>query len=306
MAVIGDKKKGNGSSRWAIRAALFLSLALVAAGGAALLLTRWVNARIDNARVPTLKVVVAAMDLPIGTRIAKEHLGTVDWPRASRPDSAMEDPATCEGRIVAVRVFKGEPVLVEKLVSGKAGDGLAALLPEGARAVSVRVDDVVGVAGFIHPGDLVDVIVTMKPSESNPTYTSKMILQSIKVLAVGKEVDAGPRGDKVLPATVATLQVDSIQAEKLALAASKGQLLLALRSASDDEQVETRGVAPPGLLASSDTPAAEAAAKDKAKNGKPRPRVVAKAAPEPEKQMVEIMRGDLFERRGFEKKAGGQ
>ncbi|HSB20129.1 MAG TPA: Flp pilus assembly protein CpaB, partial [Anaeromyxobacteraceae bacterium] len=299
MADIGGRKQGSGSSRWAIRAAMFLSLALVAAGLAALVLTRWVNARMAAARVPTAQVVVAAVDLPVGTRVAREHLATIEWPLASRPDSAAADPAACEGKVVATRIFKGEPVLAEKLVSGKSGNGLAALLPEGARAVSVRVDDVVGVAGFIHPGDFVDVIVTMRPSESAGSFTSKIILQSIKVLAVGKEVDAAARGDKVLPATVATLQVDSLEAEKLALAASKGQLLLALRSAADGVLVETRGVAPPALLASSE-PASPEPARARPARARPPP---AKAIPR-DKQMVEIMRGDLFERRGFENKEG--
>jgi pilus assembly protein CpaB len=290
---------------------MYLGLALVAAGAAALLLTRWVNARTAMARIPTAKVVVASVDLPIGTRVAKEHLDAVDWPLASRPSAAIAEPGPAVGQIVAARIFKGEPVLPEKLVSGNAGSGLAALLPEGARAVSVRVDDVVGVAGFIHPGDTVDVIVTMRPSEgTGSNFTSKIILQNIKVLAVGKEVDGQARGgDKVIPATVATLQVDSAEAEKLALAASKGQLLLALRSGADDETVATRGVVPSALLAG-----AEAAPAVTPPHAKPEPthharskvRVAAKqpSAPNPEKQVVEIMRGDLFERRGFEKREG--
>jgi pilus assembly protein CpaB len=298
MAEIADTRRGGGSSRWAVRAGLFLALALVAAGGAALLLTRWVNARMAVARVPTAPVVVAAEDLPVGTRLARKHLRAVDWPEASRPRSATSDPAAWEGRVVASRLYQGEPLLAEKLVSGKAGQGLAALLPEGARAVSVRVDDVAGVAGFVHPGDVVDVIVTMRPSESTGSYTSKIILQAIRVLAVGKEVDAAAQGnDKVFPSTVATLQVDSLQAERLALAASRGQLLLALRNGADGALVETRGVGPAALLAPVE-PALQAG---------PAPRV---AGPPPvpppatgrDRQVVEILRGDLFERRQFEKK----
>src|SRR6266496_4022941 len=307
MAEALDRKARTGGSRSAIRAAVYLGLAGVAAGAAALLVTSWVNARTAMARVPTAKVVVAAIDLPVGTRVAKEHLEAVDWPLASRPSSALAEPSAAVGQIVAARIFKGEPVLPEKLVSGNAGSGLAALLPDGARAVSVRVDDVVGVAGFIHPGDFVDVIVTMRPTEgSGSNFTSKIILQNIKVLAVGKEVDGQPRGgDKVIAATVATLQVDSAEAEKLALAAAKGQLLLALRSGADDETLATHGVAPPALLAGSDTES-QAAKPEPPHHGRARPHVTVKQAeaPRPEKQVVEIMRGDLFERRGFEKKDG--
>lgn len=307
MAGIPGSKAGGGS-RLVIRAVVLLSLALVAAGAAAFLLTSWVNKRTAIARVPTAKVVVTTIDVPVGTRLAKEHLSTVEWPLASRPGSALAEPSSAEGQIVAAPIFKGEAVLPEKLVSGKRGSGLAALLPDGARAVSVRVDDVVGVAGFVHPGDFVDVIVTMRPGEgAGSTYTSKTILQNLKVLAVGKEVEGQTKiGDKVIPATVATLQVNSAQAEMLALAASKGQLLLALRSGGDDEPVVTRGVVPQALLAGSEPPPPPAVKADPPPRGRVRSRVAAKPAeaPKPEKQVVEIMRGDLFERRGFEKKAG--
>jgi pilus assembly protein CpaB len=306
---------GKGASRWVVRAALFLALALVAAGGAALLLTRWVNQRIALARVPTEKVVVATVDLPVGTRLTSDQLEAVDWPMATRPSSATADPAPLAGQIVATHIFKGEAVLPDKLVSGTVG-GLAALLPEGGRAISVRVDDVVGVAGFIHPGDLVDVIVTMRADDSiGVPFTSKIILQGIKVLAVGKEVDARARqGDKVLPATVATLQVDSAQAEMLALAATKGQLLLALRSSTDTGEVATTGVVPRTLLAAVEPPAppksaepapAPAPAPATARRRAPAPRpAVQPSQPEPraDKKVVEILRGDLFERRNFDKK----
>jgi len=310
----GNQKRG--ASRWAIRAVVLLALAVGAAGSAALLLTRWVDTQIAIARVPTEPVVVAARDLPVGTRIALEHVQAVEWPAASRPASALVDPTTLQGQIVAAHIYRGEAVLPDKLVSAKAGGDLAALLPEGARAVSVRVDDVVGVAGFVHPGDLVDVIVTLRPEEgSGSPFTSKIILQDIRVLAVGKEVDARARGgDKVLPATVATLQVDSVQAEKLALAASRGQLLLALRNAADTQLVETRGVVASALLGEPAPVVAEKVAEPppvvrthvvtkvvvkEPPKAEPKPEV--KPPPKPEKQVVEILRGDLFERRNFEK-----
>ncbi len=307
MANMSDSKLA-GSPRFAIRAIVFLSLALLAAGAAALLLTRWVNARTAIARVPTGTVVVAAMDLPVGTRLSKEHLGTVEWPLASRPSSALASSGPAEGQIVAAHIFKGEPVLPERLVSGNKGSGLAALLPDGARAVSVRVDDVVGVAGFVHPGDFVDVIVTMRPSDApGSNFTSKTILQNLKVLAVGKEVEGQTRsGDKVISVTVATLQVDNAQAEMLALAASKGQLLLALRSGADDEIVATRGIVPQRLLAGAEPPEPAVVKLEAPPPRRGRVRVAPVAKPpavvQPEKQVVEIMRGDLFERRGFEKK----
>jgi len=309
---VGGRTRTSG--KWAMRAVVLLVLAVAAAGSAAVLLSRWVNRQIALARVPTATVVVAAVDLPVGTRLAAEHLQSVEWPAASCPESAVSDAATLQGQIVAVHIVRGEAVLLDKLVSGRTGGDLAALLPEGSRAVSVRVDDVVGVAGFIHPGDSVDVIVTMRPDEAGEApFVSKTILQDIRVLAVGKEVDARARqGDRVQPATVATLQVDSGQAEKLALAANRGQILLALRGAADALVVETRGVMPRGLIATAPEP--PPAKVEKPPEPPPgRPRIIARPIPKPEppevkpeparpeKQVVEILRGDLFERRNFEK-----
>ncbi|HZZ83151.1 MAG TPA: Flp pilus assembly protein CpaB [Anaeromyxobacteraceae bacterium] len=305
------------ASRSAVKAAVFIALALAAAGAGAVLLTRWVNFRTSAASLSTVKVVVAAVDLPLGTQLRADNLTAIDWPSAARPPSAVANPADLVGRVVSTHIYKSEPVLAEKLAGAQAGAGLAALVPGGKRAVSVRVDDVVGVAGFIHPGDSVDVIVTMSNVGPASVPVSKVILQNVKVLAVGKELDANDRkGDRVLAATVATLMVDSEEAERLALGASKGQLLLALRGSVDSELVETTGVAPPGLLGSAASWAAPAPAPAPNRSEPPprrsrgeRVRLAKKAAapppqevqpPKPE-HVVEILRGDLFERRDFDK-----
>ncbi|HET9553277.1 MAG TPA: Flp pilus assembly protein CpaB [Anaeromyxobacteraceae bacterium] len=169
------------------------------------------------------------------------------------------------------------------------------MLAPGMRAVAVRVDDVVGVAGFVHPGDSVDVIATIRLDGGNAVTSSKVILQNIKVLAVGKELDQRAKGpDKVVQATVATLQVDAPQSERLALASVQGKLLLSLRSSADVEVVPTSGMTASALLA---LPAPQAAP------ARPAPTRVAQAAPpaapkaEPS---VEILRGELFERRSFD------
>lgn len=313
MVERSEQEVGRGRAvRSALKAVVFIGLAVLTAAGGAWLLTRWVAARTAAGHVATEPVVVAALDLPIGTQLRAENLAVVQWPSAGRPASVAADPTALVGRVVIAHVFKGEPVLAEKL-AGAQGHGLAALLTSGMRAVSVRVDDVVGVAGFIHPGDFVDVIVTIKPNEAgNAPPVAKTILQNIKVLAVGKEIDAREKGrDKVLPATVATLMVDSNDAERLALAASKGQLLLALRSGIDSEIVETKGMAPPALLAVASPEPAPAAPEPKKEPERPKARVrtAHKAPPAPaatpvaaaEPHVVEIMRGDLFERRDFDK-----
>jgi pilus assembly protein CpaB len=291
--------------RSGLRAALFFAVALVAAVGSALLLTRYMEARTAAARVPTDVVLVADLDLPVGTELRPEHLRAVAWPMASLPEGAFKDPKELEGKVLTVRLYKGEAFLPTKLAGSDAGRGLSALLPPGMRAVAVRVDDVVGVAGFIHPGDVVDVIVTLRTDGGGGITASKVILQGIKVLTVGKELDAGPRSaEKVVQATVATLMVDAEQSERLALAASKGKLLLALRGAADTEAVATRGVNANTLL-SREAPAPAPASRPSA--SVPRTRLVKATPPpepahEPRRDVVEIMRGDVFERRTFTSK----
>jgi len=296
-----QKAADRKSRRSALRAALFLALALVAAVGSALLLTRYMEARSAAARVPTEVVLVAAMELPVGTEIRAEHLRGVDWPVSSRPEGTFREPKDLEGKVVSLRMVKDEPFLAAKLSGSEAGTGLSALLAPGMRALAVRVDDVVGVAGFIHPGDSVDVIATLRSEGGNTVTSSKVILQDIKVLAVGKELDHRSRGtDKVVPATVATLMVDADQSERLALAAAQGKILLTLRGGADRELVATRGVTPATLLAGASGPPSAASSSGPKRSTRVRP-----AQPdEPARpaEVVEIMRGDLFERRDFQKK----
>lgn len=289
-----EKKARSG----ALRAALFLVVALVAAVGSAVLLTRYMDARTAAARVPTVKVVVAAVDVPPGSEIRAENLAVVDWPASSRPEGTFGDPALLVGKVIAAPIARNEPILSSRIAGSDAGRGLSALLPPGMRAVAVRVDDVVGVAGFIHPGDSVDVIATLRP-EGGQTHTStKVILQKIKVLTVGQELDRQGKGaDKAIQATVATLMVDAEQSERLALAAAQGKILLTLRGGGDVDIVTTKGMTSAVLLASSGDPPPPVAPRKRAV----RPRGDEPVAPQ-QGEVVEILRGDVFERRDFAKK----
>lgn len=298
MAVLFSKEpqgaQGARTRRSAVRAVLFLTVAVLFAVGTAVVFTRYMDARTAALRVPTDRVVVAAVDIPVAEPLKAEWLTVIDWPRLSRPAGAVEDPASLVGKVAHTPITKGEAVLPTKLASTQGKSGLAALLPPGTRAVSVRVDDVVGVAGFVHPGDRVDVVVTIQP-RNDGLFASKVILQNIPVLAVGQDLEhRGRESERAAPATVATLQVTPEESEVLALAASRGKLLLALRSASDTGVTVTRGIVPPALLAATAEPATAA----------PRPvRVAAKAkaaAPARQGQIVEILRGDLYEKRDFD------
>lgn len=298
-AGVRDKHKRRNAT-WGLA---FIVIALVAAAGAALLLTRYMDSRVAAARVPTSEVVVAQVDIPVATPIKPEWLSVVAWPAAARPEGAAAEPSTLVGQVALVPITRGEAVLPSKLAAAGARSGLATLLPGGMRAAAVRVDDVVGVAGFVHPGDRVDVIVTMQPREGAP-QTSKIVLQNIKVLAVGQHLQLqGKEAEKPNPVTVATLQVTGDESERLALASTTGRILLTLRPLGDEEVVETRGVTPPVLYASLYPPEPILPASAQA-TSKPRPRVTPKpATPEPpkkEKQVVEILRGDLYEKRNFD------
>lgn len=315
----GDRASSNlrraaekGPRRTGLRAALFLGVAAIAAIATAVLFTRYLEMKASAARVPTTKVVVAAVDIPSATALRAESVAVLDWPAASTPVGITGDPAALVGRVVTSAISKGEPILASRLAAPGTAAGLAAILPAGMRAVAVRVDDVVGVAGFLHPGDAVDVIVTMRPSEtSQQPPMSKIVLQNVRVLAVGKEVERADRSfDKAIPATVATLMVDSEQSEKLALAATKGQILLSLRSGADDEMLATAGITPPILLAGgreperpSPPPAAPAKPSPARSRQVSRPAVAEAKPVTADKQTVEILRGDMYERRDFDKES---
>lgn len=301
---VGQKNRPAGSRRSASKALVFWGMALLAGATAAFLLKIYLDKR--QAAVPTLTpVIVAATDLPLATTLKEEHLTVADWPRDGRPAGTFTEAKDLIGRVLISKTLKGEAILAPRLAAREAGSGLAALIPDNMRAAAVRVDDVVGVAGFIHPEDRVDVIVTMRPERGGET-SSKVILQNVKVLAVGRqiEVEEKSRG-KALPVTVATLLVSPEQSEMLALATAQGKLLLTLRSWTDEAAVPTEGIGPNDLLNLRAPVAAAPAAAPADNRRRPVRREVAHvpaAAPERKHETVEILRGDRFEERKFEAK----
>lgn len=294
------------SRRSAISAVVFLVVAVMAAAVAVGLLLQYLEARTADRVMPMAKVVVAARALPLGTTLTAEMLQVVQWPAEALPVGAIDEAEGLVGRVLMSNVVPNEPIVEPKLASPDGGHGLAAVLPEGALAVAVRVNDVVGVAGFIHPGDKVDVIVTMRPrEESNTPPVSKIILQNIQVLAVGKQVDAQEAGGgkvKPIPATVATLMVNAEQAEHLALASARGNLLLALRNRLYTEELETAGIIPEKLLGTiQERPAARPSRTTAATRAHAAP-----SRPIEDKKTIEILRGDRFEKRQFKEGENAQ
>jgi pilus assembly protein CpaB len=309
----GARRRPEGTRRSGGRAIVFWVVALVAGGSAAMMLRWYIERSAQPAPALLAKVVVAGLDLPVATTLRADHLKVVDWPESVQPPGVVRDVKELVGRVLVVRVVRGEPILSSKLASRDAGRGLAALIPDGMRAVAVRVDEVVGVAGFIHPEDRVDVIATLrppKPDDAEPT--SKVILQNVKVLAVGKELEVEENSrDRGLPVTVATLLVSPSESEKLALAATNSRLLLSLRSWTDGTAVDTPGANPSALLSGVDVggrtrSAAPVAVVETGKRGRhgrvePPPSKGSQVAATPQKEVVEILRGDRFEERKFDK-----
>ncbi|HEY9282995.1 MAG TPA: Flp pilus assembly protein CpaB, partial [Pyrinomonadaceae bacterium] len=189
-------------------------------------------------------VVVAKVAVQPGEKLIAEQLEVVQFPRGAAPDGVFESPEKLVGRVAVVAVAAREPFTEFKLAAEGSAGGLSAMIPEGYRAMTVKVDDVVGVSGFVLPGALVDIVVVINPVENgmgqNPI--SKIVLQNIKVLANGQNIDK-PQNEREAEAVKAvTLQVTPEQAEKLALASTEGKLQLVMRNGVDQGDEQTQGV----------------------------------------------------------------
>jgi pilus assembly protein CpaB len=233
------------AGRW--KAFIPILLALVIAAGGSYFLYNWLQQRTaapDVARkveVETFPVAVAAVDLPWGTKIDNpEMITTVPYLKDSRPDGHFSDPAKLMGRVVLSPIKASEPVLEYRLASSdiKSG-GISAVVKQGMRAVAVAGNKVSGIAGFINPGNRVDVMVTTQDPETDEE-TTKLVLEKVLVLATGTQVQENAEG-KPSPVDVYTLEVTPFQAEQLSLIASAGKLQFALRNITDAEEIRTQG-----------------------------------------------------------------
>jgi len=236
--------------------------------------------------MPTKQVVVAAADLDIGAEIRREDIKLVEWPANALPPAAFNDMNEVVGRGLIMPVIQNEPILPMKLASKEAGAGLPPVIPPGLRAVSVRVNEVIGVAGYVLPGTHVDVVATVSPTEKQTDMTSKVILTNVLVLAAGTKIDRETDKNKPMPVTVVTLLVAPDEAERLTLASGEGKIQLALRNPLDKSTPVTKGIRPAALLGSP-VPAVRARSSSiQAKNVQP------PAPPVVEPTTVEIIRGD--------------
>ena len=196
------------------------------------------------------KIAVAKVPIPLGSKIIPEQIMVVQFPKESTPDGAFESPEKLAGRVAVMNIAAREPITESRLAPEGTAAGLSAIIPEGYRAMTVKVDDAAGISGFIMPGALVDVVVVIDPREGSGMQDpiSKIVLQNIKVLANGQNIDKPKDEREANSVKAVTLQVTPEQAEKLALASSEGKLQLVMRSQIDQGDEQTPGVNKRGLL----------------------------------------------------------
>jgi pilus assembly protein CpaB len=229
-------------------------LALVIASGGSLFLYKWLHSRTTpketvKVAAEAVPVVVTAADLPVGTKLKREMLKTSPYFKESLPTGYRSDPATIEGRVTVLPLTQNEPVVEAQLAPESiTTGGVSAALKPGKRAIAVKGDKVIGISGFIQPGNRVDVFVVLTDPRTK-TEVSKLVLDNIPVLATGTEIQNNADG-KPAPVDVYTLEVDPEQGEKLALAAAHGKLQFGLRNVIDTETVLTEGATIPKTLAS--------------------------------------------------------
>ncbi|MEN9418991.1 MAG: Flp pilus assembly protein CpaB [Pseudomonadota bacterium] len=252
------------------RALIVLALALLAGLVSVSLAARWLSGHKSSGS----QIAVAAREIDLGTALDASAITTLAWPSGTPPEGSFGDPAALQGRVLRTALARGEPILASKLAPVGARGGLSAAIGEGRRAITVRVNEVIGVAGFALPGNLVDVMVHTTVDDArrggSGTPLSKIVLEGILVLAVAQEASRDEMRPKVVNAV--TLEVTPEQAELLDVARSVGNLSLVLRNPADRREAGTAGMGKADLLrtASAATPTPPPAA--------PRPAVRPRAA----------------------------
>lgn len=238
------------------RSFLFLGLAVLLAFGTSILAYNWFQ---NQAPAPQIKkivkfegvpIVVASRDLPWGTPLTQKMVRVVNYPSEHLPEGRFTEIESLAGRVVLTHLRRNEPVLESKLapLDIKTG-GVVGVLHPGMRAMAVRVNEVVGVSGFLKPGDRVDIMATLKNGKKDEKIT-KTVLENTLILATGTQMERKGPGEEPKAVKVITFEVSLEEAEKLALASTEGKLRLALRSPLNTEVELTQGATSKHLLSS--------------------------------------------------------
>jgi pilus assembly protein CpaB len=235
-----------------------LGLALLLALSAGILVFQWMQSKAAASRsqaVRTAPLVVAARDLPAGTKLAPDMLRMQHYPENMLPAQHYPTANEIEGRILASGVSANEPLTPSRLAGEAAAGGISAVITHGKRAMAVKGNKVMGLAGLIRPGSMVDVLVTL-PVDNNASKTmTKVVLENVPVLAAGAQMTTD-KDEAAQVADIYTLELTPQESEKIALASTQGTLHFALRNASDTETVFTEGADARVALASYRTPRA--------------------------------------------------
>lgn len=209
---------------------------------------------VREVEVRSLFYVVAAHDMPMGSRITKDYVKLVAWPASSPVPKGFTTIESVLDRGLIAAVVENEPLTESKLAPLEAGAGLPPSITEGMRAVSVKVNEVIGVAGFVVPGTRVDVVVTLR-RESERDSMSRVVVSDVQVLTAGTRYDQEKARDgQPIPTSVVTLLVTPSDAERIALAANEGQIMLTLRNPLDRKPTDTAGVRTGALLGQAPAP----------------------------------------------------
>jgi len=247
---------------------------------------RTLQTRTGADAAPGVEVVVAANDIPVGSRVADGDVKLVRFPVAVLPSNIFHLKTSVVGRGAILPIARGEFFLPNKLAGENAGSGMQSLIPPGMRAVSVRVNEVIGVAGFVVPGTRVDVLLTGNPSGASDQQTTT-VLENVAVIATGQKLERNTAGEPQLTPVI-TLLVSPDDAQKLTLATSQGKIQLALRNPLDTKQQELNSVNTGALYKGLPTPAPAAAPHPKASSAKHPVKI---QAPPPSVYSVEVIKG---------------
>lgn len=212
-----------------------------------MLITRYI-ASVQNYAKDLGNVVVAKVEIPVGAKIAPEQLALAPIPNGSAPEGALRNLEQVAGRVALVPIGIREPVTNAKLAAEGEGAGLGVLIPEGYRAMTVKVDEIVGISGFVQPGSYVDIVAVVTPIQGSQGPISKIVLQNIKVLASGPRIDSPENQREPQSVSAVTVLVTPEQAEKLVLAGAESRLQLVMRNYSDQEDTRTAGANKSTLL----------------------------------------------------------
>lgn len=277
------------------RVGILIALALVSGLGAAFLAFTFLRSpdtpdSLERASGAATSVVVAARDIQVGESLAQEDVRVVEWPGDALPQGYASSADEVVGRGVVVPMQANEPLLPFKLASQELGRGMTMLIPDGFRAVSVPVNDVIAVAGWVRPGTRIDVLVTLDDVRNQQEPVTQIVLQNVQVLGNDRSIQQTESGEAE-GVSVVTLLLTPGEAERLAMAESHGRLQLSLRNQLDLDTVDTPGVRTSELL-----------------RGRPAPVFTGRSTPaptQPSRVTVEVYRGPDRSESTVERSGGG-